>query len=113
MFFALLVLSAMLASAMVASNLKINKREKDLNSRMEVLKEEIKSLEEKNKQLRAEIDQTQNQDYTEKILRDNLNYKKPGEDVVVIKSATDTANGAEEQLEEKNFWKKIWEKLGL
>lgn len=103
----------LIIAIMVASTIKINKRKSELSNRIEVLKKEIEILEEKNSQLKASIDQTQGQDYTEQVLRENLNYKKPGEDVVVVKAATDTADTEGNGLQEKSFWQKIKEKLGF
>jgi cell division protein FtsB len=111
--FVMTIIFITLGAVTIVSNFKINKRKSELNDRIEVLKKEIQTLEEKNAQLKAAINQTQNQDYAEQILREDLNYKKPGEDVIVIKTATDTAGGEENKTEEKSFWQKILEKLGF
>jgi cell division protein FtsB len=110
---ALTVFLVMMAVVLVVSNIKINKRKSEFNDRIEVLRKEIQALEEKNAQLKAAIGETQNQDYAEQILRENLNYKKTGEDVLVVKTATDTADEEKNNVQEKSFWERIWEKLGL
>jgi len=47
----------------------------------------------------------------EKVGREDLDYKKPGEDVVVVKPAGSTTE--ETTIREKSFWDKIKEKIGI
>ena len=96
---------------LAASNWKINQKRSALNSRIENLKQEIRALEEKNDELKAGIVQSLSQEYLEKIARENLNYKKEGEEVVVVKPQ-ETVLGEAAQ-EEKSFWQKIKEKIGF
>ena len=58
-------------------------------------------MEQKNSQLKAETNQNQSPEYLEKVARESLDYKKPGEDVVVVKSAASTTQ--ENASEGKEF----------
>lgn len=82
-----------------------------MSAKIESLKKEIQQREEKNSQLKLGTSQSQSQDYLEKVARENLDLKKPGEEVVVVKPVSSTT----EQVsgEEKNLWQKIREKFGF
>ena len=96
---------------LVFSNWKIDKKRAGLNSQIESLTKEIQTLKQKNSQLKEQTSQNQSLEYLEKIARENLDYKKPGEEVVVVKPAASTTQ--ESTNEEKGFWQKILEKIGL
>ena len=94
------------------SNWKTNQRRADLNERIESLKNEVKNLEEKKKELESSADQSLGEDYLEKVAREQLNLKKPGEQVVTVI----TPEGEKKQEPapvEKSFWQKILEKLSF
>jgi len=98
-------------SFLIFSNLKINKKRVELNVRIENLKKGIKVLEREKQDLSAKIFQVGTEDYLEKEARERFNLKKPGEEVVVILSPEE---GQEEKLgEQKSFWQRILEKLGI
>jgi cell division protein FtsB len=109
----LIIALIVVASVLLAiSNWKIIQKRNELNSRMDDLKKEAAILEEKNLQLKESIIQSQGEEYAERIARESLGMKKPGEDVLVVKPATGTQQAAA-QAKEKNFWQKILEKFGL
>lgn len=87
------------------SNWKINKQRLDLNERIENLKEQIKSLEEKKKELEAVAAEIGKESHLEEVAREQLNLKKPGEEVVAVLAPEKEQEG--EVKEEKNFWQKI------
>ena len=107
--FSLLILA--IIYFLVISNWKINERRQEMSAKIESLKKEIQQREEKNSQLKLGTSQSQSQDYLEKVARENLDLKKPGEEVVVVKPVSSTT----EQVsgEEKNLWQKIREKFGF
>lgn len=88
--------------------MKINKRRDDLNRRLESLKTELQILEERKIELEAGVSQTEDSDYTEKLLREKGLYKKEGEEVVVILPPEEEK---EEEPAEKSIWEKILGKL--
>jgi cell division protein FtsB len=96
---------------LVVSNWRINQRKSELISRIESLKEEIQTLEGKRAELLAGIDMSQSEENKEKVAKDQLGLKKPGEEVVSIKQEQNEEGVKQE--EKKSFWQKIWEKLNL
>lgn len=110
-FFSTLIgfLVLLIVGFLIFSNLKISQRRAELTSRIEALKKEIQTLEEKNQQLRAGISQVETESYLEKEARERLGLKKPGEEVVVVLPPEEE----EVKKEEKSFWQKILEKIGF
>ncbi len=90
-------------------NWKINQKRAELTQKIESLQKEIQAAEERNAQLKASVNQAQSQEYLEKVARENLNQKKPNEDVVVVKSQATTSEETANQ--QKNFWQTILDKL--
>lgn len=93
---------------LIISNLKVNKRRNELNQRLETLKTELQILEERKQELEAGVSQTEDADYTEKLLREKGLYKKEGEEVVVILPSEEERK---EEPAEKSIWEKILGKL--
>ncbi|MFC1663692.1 septum formation initiator family protein [Patescibacteria group bacterium] len=92
---------------LVVSTFKLSQRRWELNSRIDELKKEVQILEEKNQNLQTGISQTKNEDFLEKVAKEELNLKNPGEKVVVIKKEQE--QGFEETQETKSFLDKILE----
>jgi len=105
------ILTLGLIGFLVVSNWRINERKSELMSRIESLKEEIQTLEEEKAKLLAGIDMSQSEENKEKVAKDQLGLKKPGEEVVSIKQEQNEEEVKQE--EKKSFWQKIWEKLNL
>ena len=96
---------------LAVSNLRINKKRTELQSQIERLETEIKTLEEKKEKLKAGILESESETFLEKEAREKLGLKKPGEEVVVVLPPKETAEeGAQEQ---KSLWQRILEKLGF
>jgi len=94
---------------LIISNIRISQKKSEMNARIESLKSEIQSLEEKSQQLKAGLSQAQQESYWEEKLREQ-GYKKPGEEVAVVVPP----QGEEQNKQsEKSFWQKILEKLHL
>jgi cell division protein FtsB len=78
------VLVLLVIGFLVVSNLRIMHRRAELNSRLQTLKEEVRRLQEKKRQLEAGILQVSDEDFLEKEARERFNLKKPGEKVVTV-----------------------------
>ena len=92
----------------VVTNWKINKRREELIDRVSLLKQEVERLEEKNKELKEKKIDSESEDYLEKVARDQLDLKKPGEEVIVVQKEEEQK---EEEEERKSWWdkfKSIW-----
>jgi len=94
------------------SNWKMNQRRTELNSQIELLKKELQTLEEKNVELKAAIEQGAGEDYLEKVAREELNLKKEGEETIVVKKITGREKKEEEE-KGKNLWQEFLEKIGF
>jgi cell division protein FtsB len=104
------LLSIIILSFLIISNWRIIKERTALGTRVFQLKNEIRVLEEKNKQLKAGISETLQLDYTEKILREKGLYQKKGEKSVII---VWPEKNKEDKSEEKSIWEKILGKINL
>lgn len=87
----------------------------DAQKKIETKEQEIASLEQKNQELKNDLNQVQSSEYTEQQLRDKLGLAKEGETVIVLpdkdtlKSLVPERSGQQEVLPDPN-WKK-WMKL--
>lgn len=82
---------------LVVTNLQIEKRRDKLQAWTESLKKEIQILEEKNEKLKTQISEAGTQDFLERVAREELNLKSPGEEVVVISKEEEKKSNNEEQ----------------
>jgi len=92
------------------SDWRITQKREELLNKIESLRKEVQTLEEKNQQLQAGISQTENDAYWEEKAREQ-GYKKPGEEAVVVLPPEENAQATAEK--QKSFWENILEKLGL
>ena len=97
-------------SFLIYSNVKFYQKRMELVSRIDSLKREIQTIEEKNAALKESISQVEDQEYIEKVAREQLNQQKQGENVVGF-ILPDQKN--EEQGSAKkpwwNFFNKVWD----
>ena len=85
------------------TNWRINQRRIQLASQLEAIKKEVEAAEQKNQKLKSEAAQVGTQDYIEKVAREQLNLKAPGEEVVIVSG--DGEQKPEESVEqERKFW---------
>jgi len=91
---------------LAVTNLKISKKRAELASRIEKIKERIKSLEGKKIQLEGEISKAGSEEFIERKAREELGFKKPNEDMIVISKEKEEKETEEEQ-EKKNWWEKL------
>lgn len=96
---------------LAVSNLRINKKRTELQSQIERLETEIKTLEEKKEKLQAGISAGESESFLEKEAREKLGLKKPGEEVVVVMPPKENSDGKAQ--ENKTFWQKFLEILHL
>lgn len=97
-FFAFLFMG--LVMALVVANFRINGRRDEMIKRIDQLKTDIKTLEEKNQQLNKSLNQVDTDANLEKVAREQLGLKKPGEEVVVINNLDKVAeNNVEKPVE--------------
>ena len=107
MFISLILLAAMFAmvSFLVVSNWRISNKRADLRTRIDELQSEIKELEKEKQGLEAGIQQVMEEEYIEEKIR-NQGYKKPGEEVVVVKK-TETSEAEQSQSEHQGILDRI------
>lgn len=109
LFFAILILGVI--GFLIFSNWKTYQQRKELSLRINSLKAEVSALEKKKQELEASASQLSEEEYLEKVAREQLNLQKPGEEVVTILSPEEEKK--EEPKEEKSLWQKILEKLSF
>lgn len=97
------------------SNWKLYKKRTELEGQINALQNEVTSLEERNRELKSGIVETQTPEYIERTARERLNLKKPGEKVVavVIPESQKTASQEQKKRWWENWWEKLLEKIGL
>jgi len=103
------VLFLFLIGFLIFTNLKINRKRVQFISQIESIQKEIQILEQKKAELQEKIAQAGSKDYLEKVAREQLGLKKPGEGVIVI---TKEDEEKREEEEEKSLWDwfKFWER---
>lgn len=104
----IIILTVGLIGFLIFSNLKIDKKRSELMSRIESLKKEIQTLEEKKVELQSGVNVSQSEANLEEAAREQFGLKKPGEEVVVVKQEQKEEVKNEEK---KSFWERIWEKI--
>lgn len=105
----LVILVLLVIGFIVFTNWKINKRRVEMLDRISALKQEVQVLEKKNMELKEKKTEAESEDYLEKVARDQLDLKKPGEEVVVVQKEQEEEEKPQEQ--EKSWWEKfksIW-----
>ena len=105
----LTILLAITIIFLVVSSWRVTAQRAEMEKRLKTLQENVRELEEKNKELKLELPQTQTPDYWEKKIREQ-GYKKPGEEVAVV---APPQNALSENGRAKGFWQGLWQRLGL
>ena len=98
-FFSIILLGVMftMVGFLVVSNWKISNKRADLRIRINELQQEVQTLEKEKQGLQTGIQQVVEDEYVEEKIR-NQGYKKPGEEVIVVKSAE--TSGTQKSSEE-------------
>jgi len=106
LFYVFLIFScSVVAGFLFVANWKIYSKRIELAQKGEVLMAGIDKLESRNKELKKRSEYVGTEAYLEEIARNELDMKKPGEEVVFIQ------NEAEEEKEEVKEKKSWWDKL--
>jgi cell division protein FtsB len=105
--FFLLIFTLFFIVFLVLSNLKLERKKREISQQIEDLKLKIEELEEKKKKLEEAISQTQNKNYWEELAREE-GYVKEGEEAIVIKKVEEER---EKTKEEEKIWLKIFEEI--
>lgn len=95
----------LIASFLFVTNLNIHNKRQELSARIEILTTEVKRLEERNTSLKESAAYVETEDYLEEVARNQLDMKKPGEEVLVIQKEETEKKPEEEQKE--SWWDKI------
>jgi len=93
---------------LISTNWKINRRRKELIEKRDALQAQIQELEQKNKNLKEQEIEAGSMDHLEEAAREQLDLKKPGEEVVVIQKEEEEESNAEEGQSWWDRFKSIW-----
>jgi chromosome segregation ATPase len=92
-------------------NLRARHQRIALEERVSDLQAQFESLKEKKDRLAEQIEETKDVDYLERVGKEELNLKKPGEKAVSFLIQNDASIIEEEELTEPGFWKKLFAKF--
>ena len=102
----LLIMSVGLMAVLVVANMRMNEKRTQYISRIEILREKIQKVEKKAEELRKGVSQAGSKEHLERVAREQLGLKNPGEEVVVISKEEEesSAEVSEDEEEKKSFW---------
>lgn len=94
---------------LVFYNIKINRMKEKVDYQIQTLEQQIKDLNDKNESLQQGIEHSDDQEYIEKVAREELSLKKEGEKVVGFIMPPGEENGVEQnnRWQPKNWWSNI------
>jgi cell division protein FtsL len=104
-YFAFSIFSICVIVFMIITNWKIYQKRVDLPERVAELKAQADQLEKQKKELEQNLSDVGTEDYLEKAAREQLDMKKPGEDVYVIQKEQEQPQQPEQ--ENMSWWDKI------
>ncbi|MDO8524408.1 MAG: septum formation initiator family protein [bacterium] len=104
-FFAILVI---IAGFLVFGNYKLMKAEKKLSLKLQEAQTNFKDISKEKELTQGKILQSQNYDYLEQVAREELNFKKPGEQVVAFPEQKEFQE-TETSQKIKDLWQKFME----
>lgn len=93
---------------LAVSNWNLNKKRSHLNAKIDIMAQKNATLERINSDLKEKISEIPEENYLEKVAREQFNLKKPGEEVVVIKKERGSATSAESEPQKSFFEPKKW-----
>jgi cell division protein FtsB len=105
--FSLIVFTFVLIGFLIFSNLKLERKKREISQQINDLKLKIEELETKKKKLEEAISQTQKENYWEELAREE-GYVKEGEEAIVIKKVEEEKEKAKG---EEKIWLKIFEEI--
>ncbi len=78
------ILFLAVSALLIFADIKIYKEKQKLKTQLDVYKKQIKEIEDRNRALKEGIAEANNNDYVEKIAREELDLQKQGEKVVTF-----------------------------
>ena len=90
---------------LVIADIRIYQKRKKLISQVEILKNKIQDIKDKNNTLKEGISESNNNQYIEKIAREELDLQKPGEKVF---SFIKESNGQQQNNETRKNILEVW-----
>ena len=91
---------------LIIANIKIYQKRRQLISRIQTLENKIQEVKEKNYDLKEGISNSDNDEYTERVAREELDLQKPGEKVFSF--INEKESNKEENNTNKNNILKVW-----
>jgi cell division protein FtsB len=89
----------------IFQNVKIGSKRAGLEDQLQTLQAQVIQMEAQHGELEEGLENTQTQEYQEKLLREQGLYKKPGEEVVtILQGEEESAPAQEEQKKERIWW---------
>ena len=93
---------------LVVANFKMAKRKADVNNKIEEYKTEIANLQEESEKIKSGLFDAGNNNI-EREIRERLDFKKPGENVVVVVPPKES--GESNTTEQKTFWENVLDSI--
>jgi len=104
--FSVFILILLAIGFLVFWNIKIKKIKDSLNAQLASIEKEIENLQEKNEALKEGIAHVGDEDYVEKVAREELNLQREGEKVVsFILPESKEEKGSGKHLWQPSYWK--------
>ncbi len=97
-----------IAIFLIIVNIRIGQKRAQLSGKVESLKKEIQTSEERNKELTGEVSKSSQQEFIEKEARERLNLKKPEEKVIVVLPSEENKQEIEVK---KSFFQTLFDKI--
>ena len=97
----------------IYTNWKIGKRRAELSATISRLQKEVIVMEERNSNLIERKEKTESIEYAEEVAREQLELKKPGEEVFVVQKEPAEDNTTIPEEQKPSWWdniKSIWQK---
>jgi len=95
------VVILLITGFLVFANIQIKQKRDKLNQQVAAIEKQIKDLQNKNEEFREGISSYENEDYIEKVAREELSLQKQGEKVVGFILPPEQS----EKNQGKNFWR--------
>lgn len=108
--FFIFIISLVICCALIYANFKLYKKRQILNLQLNNLKEKIENIEKTNNNLQNNILSATDDNYIEKVAREQLDLQKKDEKVVgFIINSNESNNNKETELNNKNWFLKMWQ----
>ncbi|MGM0439478.1 MAG: FtsB family cell division protein [Patescibacteria group bacterium] len=102
-----LALLVVLVISILSFNYRLIKEREGNEEKIENLRAELESIEERKATLESNLSKTDDKEYIERVLREDFLMKKPGETKVVILTEEEEEEQSKEEEEEKTRFEKL------